>query len=255
MRHSIILCSSLFLLLTCGCTGFVASDIKNAMNVQRSSYIDTANRFDESKIIYIKDLRCYAYRTDPDKKDTDNILFDRAGRKILSKEEALERVWSAYTDTGLSATEKGFGYAVAVYGVPVDLAFSIGENIALLPTYPYVAYLRHKFEKKSFENYREGQNLLKEGRHSQARERFYHSLSWSTALLYQSDIYFQIAETYDRENLRDLAAKYYKTFLEYSIALYPDYFEKYDKSYVDNRPTLDKEFTLAEQKLKVPSLP
>lgn len=67
--------------------------------------------------------------------------------------------------------------------------------------------------------------------------------------MYRSDVYYKIATTYDKEGNQDLSGKYYKAFLEYSIALYPEYFQKHDSTLVNDWDALDKKFTEAEEKL------
>lgn len=253
MKKMILLCSCMVMFLVSGCVGSVAGDIQRAMDVRRSSSVDTGKAFDETKVTYDKELRCYIYRFDDHKKDIDSILFDTAGKKIMTREEAIERVRFAYGDKGFSGSEKAALYATAVWIVPVGLVFGIAENIAMLPAMPYVIHLQNKFQKESFEYYNAGRQLLEQSRYPEAREKFFSALSGYASLLYFSDVYYQLAETYDRQGTADLARKYYQIFLEYSTALYPDYFKIYNPKLTNDRIVLDNEFTSAENKLKIPS--
>lgn len=252
MKKIFLLSNCLFILFFYGCAGFVASNINKAMEIRRSSSVDSKKAFDESKVTYVNELRCYIYRVDDQIKEMDSILFDAAGKKIMTKEEAIEHIRFQYSDKGFSTSEKVAGYATLVWVAPVGLIFGIVEDIAMLPAFPYVIYLKNKFQEESFEYYQEGQKLLEQGQYPQAREKFFLALSGWGSLIYHSDIYYKIAETYDKQGNNTLSGKYYKTFLEYSIALYPDYFQEYDPKLANDRAKLDKEFTVAEEKLKVP---
>ena len=74
-------------------------------------------------------------------------------------------------------------------------------------------------------------------------------MSGAGSLIYFSDINYHIAEAYDKEGNSGLAEKYYRTFLEYSIALYPDYFAEHNPKLVNDRSILDKEFSVAEARV------
>jgi len=249
MKKYIIILSCFFVLSSHGCAQFVASDLKDAMSIRQSTSISTKNVFDESKIVYVKDLRCYTYRAESDKKELESCLFDQAGRKIAAKDEAVERVRSAYDDKVFSKTEKVLGIATLVWAVPVGLAIDIVGNVAQLPAYPYVEYLLYKFPKEAYEYYSEGNKLLDQMKYREARQKLYLALNSWPSLRESSDIFFKIAQTYDKENMNTLSERYYKNFLECSMSLYPDYFKEYDSTLINDRNKLDIEFTEAEKKL------
>lgn len=247
MKQFRFLSCALILLLS-GCAGF-AGDINKAMEIRRSSSVDTKKTFDESKVVYIKELRCYAYRDDNNKKDIDSILFDAAGKKIMARDEAIEHVKFHYGDKGFSTGEKIAYFSTAVWVVPVGLVFTVAENIAMLPAFPYVSHLKNKFERAAIEYYQAGKELAEQGRYSEARQKYFLVLSGSRSLIYSSDINYQIAETYDNEGNVVLAEKYYRNFLEYSVALYPDFFQERDSRLTNDRAILDRELSVAEAKL------
>jgi hypothetical protein len=249
MREKLLLYSCLLMFFLSGCAGFVADDINKSMEIRRSSAVDTKKAFDESKVTYIKELRSYTYRADDKKKDIDSILFDAAGKKIATKDEAIEQVRFRYSNKGFSTSEKVAGYATAIWVAPVGLVFYVAETVAMLPSLPYVIHLKNKFQKEEFEYYELGQKHLEEGYYPEAREKFFLALSGGSSLIYRSDIYYKIAVTYDKQGNTVLSEKYYKIFLEYSIALYPDYFQERNPKLVNDSTELDKEFTTAEEKL------
>ena len=145
--------------LLSGCAGFVASDINKAMEIRRSSSVDIKKAFDESKIIYIKELRCYAYREDDKGNDIDSILFDAAGKKIMTRDEAVEQVKFHYSDKGFSTGEKVALYSTAVWVAPVGFVFGVAENVAMLPAFPYAIHLKNKFQKEAAEFYQDARNF------------------------------------------------------------------------------------------------
>jgi hypothetical protein len=249
MKVKLLLYGALIPFLLSGCAGFVSSDINKAMEIRRSSSVDTKKAFDESKVFYIKELRCYAYREDEKKKDIDSILFDAAGKKISNRDEAIEQVKFHYGDKGFSTGEKIALYSTAVWVVPVGFVFGVTENVAMLPALPYALHLRNKFQKEAVDYYQEGQILTAQNHYPEARAKYFLALSGAGSLIYSSDINYQIAETYDKEGNSVLAEKYYRSFLEYSIAQYPDYFQERNPKLANDRAVLDKEFTAAETKL------
>ena len=249
MKKKVIFYIALLSSLFTGCAGFVSSDINEAMQIRRSSSVDTKKAFDESKLAYIKELRCYAYRADEKKKDTENILFDTVGKKIMTRDEAIEYVKFHYSDKGFSTGEKVALYSTAVWVVPVGFVFGVTENVAMLPALPYALHLKNKFQRESAEFYQDGQSLAEQNRYPEARDKYFLALSGNRSLIYNSDISYQIAETYDKEGSAVVAEKYYRNFLDYSIALYPDYFKEHNSKFIDDRTVLDKEFTAAEAKL------
>ncbi len=142
----------------------------------------------------------------------------------------------------------GYG-ATMVYTVPVAIILGVVEAVALIPTLPYAYYLNSKEKRSSFENYRQGKLLLQAGNYHEARNCFLKAIEVGPALVQRSDIYYKIAETYDGEKQAELANKYYRMFLDYSISLFPDYFPKYDAQFKDDLNELTREFDSAEDKI------
>jgi tetratricopeptide (TPR) repeat protein len=239
------------LLFVSGCTTVIVGDVMEIVESRQPQGIDTTKAFDESKIVYMAELRGYAYQAGEKLTESDLPLFDRSGRKIRSRDEAIEHIRSVYSDPGLSPSETALASVSIGYGLPVSMLFGAAENIALLPAFPYAYYLQGKFEKEVFENYTQGRKLIEEGNYSLAREKLSHSLRRAKSLLYQSDIFFMVAEAYRKENRKELAAKYYRIFLDYSTSQYPAYFKDYGELYTSDRKKLDAEFTLAESYLKM----
>jgi hypothetical protein len=85
-------------MLLSGCSSFVASEIKESMNLYRNTAINTDKEMDLSKIYYVKELRCYSYQTDKDQDQMKSLLFDETGRKIMTREAAIEYVQTAYNN-------------------------------------------------------------------------------------------------------------------------------------------------------------
>lgn len=184
MRMRLIsLCGCAFIVSLYGCAGFVASDINKAMEIRQPAQVDTKKAFDESKITFIKKLRCYTYHAQDLEKnkegdiDIDRILLDDAGRKIRIYDEAVERVRLSYSIKDFSAGEKAALYATAAWVGTVGLAFGVAEHIAMLPALPFVLHLANKYPKEAFEYYSEGQGLLDQERYSEARHKFFLALA------------------------------------------------------------------------------
>lgn len=134
------------------------------------------------------------------------------------------------------------------YFLPVAIVVGIAEEIVLLPASPYTNYKSSQRKRKTFAEYSTGRKLLDEKQFDKARFHFLRALDFSAAIAYSSDVYFQIAETYASENKDALAKDYYRMFLDYSVALYPDYFKHQDEKYKNDPKVLDQEFAKAEEK-------
>ncbi len=238
-------------MLLSGCSSIVASDIKESMNLHPHTVINTDKEIDLSKITYVQELRCYTYQADKDKDEMKSILFDETGRKIMTREAAIEYVQTAYeNEKRLTTKDKVYYWSTMVWVAPWGFVFGVAENIVMIPAYPYLYHIYNKIQKEAYLSYRDGQELLTQGHYREARENFLLARSDLRYLVNQSDIDFKIAQTYDNEGNRQSAANYYKDFLEYSIALYPDFFKEYNDKLVNDRTELDKEFSIAEEKLK-----
>lgn len=200
-----------------------------------------SKELNEKKLTYSKQLRCYKYN--------DKILWSHAFEKIHTREEALERLQLLFSHEKYSVGEKMAFGATAAYVVPVALVLAAVNEVALIPAAPYTQYKSHSRKKTVFRNYAQGIILLEQDRYREARMSFWKALKDDLGLISASDVYYKIAKTYDGEKNQKKAATYYREFLDYSIALYPDYFEKYDKKFTNDLDQLDKQFSKAEEKL------
>lgn len=213
-------------------------------SLQDEAALSTPKDIDESKLVYIKEQRIYKY--------SDEILFTKTYRKIRTKEEALGHLRSMLASEKSGATEKASEITGIIYSVPlliVAIPVGIAAAIYMLPASPLFNYQHKKEAERSFNHYRGGAAMLTDAKHEQARESFLRALRKAPAMIQQSDIYYRIAETYEGQGDRDAALRYYQLFLDHSIALYPEYFARFDATYQNDLATLDRKFTRAEEKL------
>ncbi len=230
----------IILFLLNGCAP--VSEIKGLYKLDNGTYFEKSKKFDESRILFSKQLKGYMY--------DNKILLHETGKKIRIKEEAIERLSFLSNYKELSGKEKSFGVIAAIWSVPVSLIFKIAENIAGIPAAPLVYYLEHKYKKDSFESYKKGDNCLKEGNYKEARNYFSKAKEAAPFLIQYSDIYFKIAKTYFGEGNKNLARNYYLLFIDYSLCQYPPYFEKFNKEYKNDLSELEKEFDIAGEELQ-----
>jgi tetratricopeptide (TPR) repeat protein len=239
MRINLGIVFSLVALIASGCATF--SDTREFLNEQTSE-IKKTKELKEDKLVYSTEQRCYKYN--------DILLLKEQHQKIRNKEEAIEHIRFVFSYEEYTSGEKVAGGAALAWAAPVVIITEVAKNIALIPVMPYVYYLKHKYKKESFENYLKGMAFLEHGKYREARLHFKKAIKLATALIQSSDIYFKIAETYEGEHQQDLANKYYHLFLNYSIALYPEYFADYGQQYKNDLKRLEEEFSKAEEKIK-----
>ena len=208
--------------------------------------LKTARMFEEDHLVYSRELRCYTY--------AGVVLFKETGEKARTRPDAMEALRFELDNTDASTAEKTFGIATLIWTVPVTVLLSALETALYLPAYPYAYYKMRKARSDSFASYVQADDLLKQGKYVQARATFMKAKEYMLRVTHQSDVYFKIAEAYEGEGNGSMAADYYKKFLDYSVGLYPDYFELYDSAYANDPKALEKEFDKADAKLMASAL-
>ena len=236
-NKSFIACGMAFVLLISGC-------VANLSEIQKGFYLTKDQKFEEDKLVYSKEQRCYKYK--------DKVLLNETGEKVKTKEETLERAnslstFEKTTTGGVVFTFISFiGLTLKMVLMPVE---TILTGVLYIPLAPYVFYEDNKNKKGVFKNYRQGDILLLEGQYKEAREHYIKALLFAPNLVQTSDIYYKMAKTYEGNGDKTQAKDYYQKFLNYSLGQYPGFFEKFDKLYKNDLSELDKKFSEAEEKL------
>lgn len=196
--------------------------------------------YDPEKLTYDAKRRVWFY-------DKGALLLN--GKKIADKELAVEmlQVFQQMPETFST----------------VHTASSVTQGVIILPfvsagvllASPVIGIADTTERRDSFKRYVSGEKLLAEGQYSAARQKFHEALHFHPILAPGSDLLFKLAVSYDGEGKIELAKVFYREFLECSVDLYPQNFEDYDKTYINDPERLNQEFTKAEEKIGVKSAP
>lgn len=251
MRYAIIFSAAL---LVAGCAPI--SEVRGLRVIQK----DTLTGAKPEDVSYSEHLRCFVKKEHfaqhaPKKvngeSETPPIeipLLDANGQKIRTKGQVDESIL-ANGDVKMSGGEKVATAAVMLWAVPVGISMTIVENILGLPLAPYVFYIFNKTKSDSYLNYMSGDLAYAQGKFKDSRGAYLRSEKAAASMAQHSDIYLKIGRTYELEGKKELSTLYYRKFLDYSLAQYPEYFSRQSPALKNDPQHLKSSFEFVECKL------